>query len=120
MARPKIELNWDEFDKLCAIQCTQREIADWFDCSIDTIERAVVREKKTPYADYYEQKASKGKISLRRQQWQLAMKGDKTMLIWLGKQYLDQNERAQFQLSKIPDDIFIAETQRRLRDESQQ
>ena len=28
MARPRKELNWIEFDKLCAIHATQREIAD--------------------------------------------------------------------------------------------
>lgn len=94
MARPRKEINWDEFDKLCAIQCTQVEIANWFECSVDTIERAVKRTHKVGFAEYYIQKADKGKISLRRQQWQLALKGDKTMLIWLGKQHLEQRERA--------------------------
>lgn len=93
--RPRIQINWDEFDKLCAIQCTQTEIAGWFQCSVDTIERAVDRDKGMGFADYYTQKAGSGKISLRRQQWQLALKGDKTMLIWLGKQYLGQNEKSE-------------------------
>ena len=31
--------------------------------------------------------------SLRRKQYQLAMKGDKTMLVWLGKQRLHQRDR---------------------------
>lgn len=93
MARPHVKINWDEFDKLCAICCTQVEIASWFDCSVDTIERAVKREKATSFAEYYAQKASKGRISLRRQQWQMALRGDKTMLIWLGKQHLQQSEK---------------------------
>lgn len=91
--RPKIEIDWEAFDKLCHIHCTLQELASYFDCSEDTIERAVKRQKKMNFAEYYAQKAGKGKISLRRRQFQLAMSGDKTMLIWLGKQYLQQSEK---------------------------
>lgn len=35
------------------------------------------------------------KISLRRRQFQAADAGDKTMLVWLGKQYLEQKDRAE-------------------------
>lgn len=119
MARPRIEINWEEFDKLCGIQCTRREIASWFDCHEDTIENACQHDKGLSFSAYYEQKAEKGKISLRRQQWQLALKGDKTMLIWLGKQHLGQNEKTQIELAKIPDDVFLEETQRRLADASE-
>lgn len=97
--RPRIEINWDEFAKLCSIQCTLQEIASWFECSEDTIERAVKREKELSFAEFYEQKAATGKISLRRKQWQLALGGDKTMLIWLGKQHLEQTERKAVELS---------------------
>ena len=34
-----------------------------------------------------------GKATLRRWQWQAAKKGDKTMLIWLGKQMLGQRDQ---------------------------
>ena len=44
MARPQIKIDWDQFNKLCALQCTQVEIAEWFNCSIDTIARAVSTE----------------------------------------------------------------------------
>lgn len=93
MARPRIKINWDEFDKLCEIQCTQVEIAQWFRCTVDTIENACKREKLMGFSEYYEQKSGVGKISLRRKQFQLALKGDKCMLIWLGKQYLRQAEK---------------------------
>ncbi len=84
---------WEEFDKLCSIHCTLREIAGWFDCSEDTIERAVVRDKGLKFAEYYEQKASNGKVSLRRKMFQMAMDGDRTMLIWLSKQHLGMSEK---------------------------
>lgn len=91
--RPRIQINWEEFDKLCAIHATQLELAAWFKCTVDTIENAVKREKKMTFSEYYQQKAGPGKISLRRKQWDLALKGDKTMIIWLGKQHLGQTDK---------------------------
>lgn len=95
MSRPRIEINWPDFDKLCAMQCTVLEIASWFDCSEDTIKRAVKRRWHMPFEEYAASKKLKGNISIRRQQFERAQAGDKTMLIWWGKQYLGQQDRAQ-------------------------
>ncbi len=92
-----IDLNWEEFDKLCGIQCTLKEISSWFDCSEDTIERRVKEYSGLKFADYYAQKRGKGLISLRRKQYEVAMSGDKTLLIWLGKQYLGQSDKIESQ-----------------------
>ncbi len=87
--RPPVEIDWDEFDKLCLIQCTLSEIASWFNCSEDTIERHVKKEKEIGFAEYFQQKKGIGKMSLRRKMYQSAMKdGNTTMQIWLSKQYL--------------------------------
>jgi hypothetical protein len=43
-------------------------------------------------ADYLEQKRLPGKVSLRRAQFSAALAGNKTMLVWLGKQWLDQRD----------------------------
>ena len=53
MARPQIEIDWKQFNKLCAIQCTKAELAEWFNCSEDTISRAVKRKYKMSFADLY-------------------------------------------------------------------
>jgi len=34
--RPKIKIDWEAFEKLCGLQCTQEEIASFFQCSADT------------------------------------------------------------------------------------
>jgi hypothetical protein len=91
VGRPLIEIDWKEFDKLCGLQCTQEDIADFFECSVDTISRAVKREKGKSFAEYFALKKKKGQISLRRMQWKLA-ETSVAMSIWLGKQYLDQRE----------------------------
>ena len=91
--RPKKEINQEQFEKLCAICCTQKEIADFFDCSIDTVNRWCKRTYKQTFADTYEKMSVTGKISLRRWQFKSAEAGNVTMQIWLGKQYLGQREQ---------------------------
>jgi hypothetical protein len=93
MARPRIKIDWDEFDKLCSLLCTQKEIAEWFGCTDDTIQTAVKRKYKVGFSEYYKKKSCGGKVSLRRAQYLLATEDrNPTMLIWLGKQHLEQQE----------------------------
>ena len=87
--RPRKVIDEDAFRKLCIMQCTLKEIAAFFDCSEDTIERSCKRELKTGFADAYKTRAVQGKISLRRTQFALAEKSA-AMAIFLGKNYLGQ------------------------------
>ena len=91
--RPKKIINEDEFKKLCGMQCTLEEIAGFFDCSQDTIERWCKREYGASFAETYKKHSSVGKISLRRAQMRLAERSA-AMAIWLGKQYLGQHDEA--------------------------
>ena len=93
MGRPRIEIDWKEFDKLCGLQCTLEEIAGWFNCSIDTIENRVKEVHGITFSEYFSQKRSSGRISLRRKQYEAAMSGNTALLIWLGKQYLNQSDK---------------------------
>lgn len=93
--RPKVAINWEVFDAMCISHCTLWEIADYFDCSTDSVQRAVKREFKMSFAAYYNKKAAFGKTSLRRKQFQTAMSnrpGSVTMQVWLGKQWLNQTD----------------------------
>ena len=91
MGRPKIPINQQEFEKLCYMQCTESEIASFFNCSIDTIENWCKATYETTFSDIYKKKAEYGKISLRRTQLKLAEKSA-AMAIFLGKQYLGQRD----------------------------
>lgn len=91
MGRHKKEIDQKIFENLCGIQCTLEEIAGAFDCSTDTIERWCKRTYKENFADVFNKKRAKGKISLRRTQFELAKK-NATMAIFLGKQYLEQKD----------------------------
>ena len=97
MAPPKIIIDWKNFDSLCAIQCSLREIATFFDCSEDTIERRVQEEKQMSFAEYFGTKRGTGRVSLRRKQYEIAMTGNVTMLIWLGKNWLDQRDKQEIE-----------------------
>lgn len=102
MGRPKIPIDWEEFDKLCSLQCTLNEIAGWFKCSPDTIERRVQEEYDRTFADYHNEKRQLGIISLRRRQYQIAMEGNVTMLIFLGKNLLNQSDKTMHLMAEVP------------------
>jgi len=99
IGRPVKEINLEELDKLCAMQCTEAEVAGWFGVSVDTIERRVIEMTGVGFAEYFKQKRGKGKVSLRRKQMQVALGGNPTMLIWLGKQYMDQKDKQEIEHS---------------------
>lgn len=91
MARPRIEINKDEFESLCGLFCTLEEIAGFFKCSEDTIERWCKRTYGESFAETFKKKCAEGKISLRRNQFHLSRKSA-AMAIFLGKNYLGQRD----------------------------
>src|SRR3954468_8014774 len=86
--RPRADIDQAKLQALCQIHATDEEIAAHFNFSVRTIERM----KKMPdYAGVFDKGRADGRISLRRAQWQSALAGNSTMLIWLGKQELGQS-----------------------------
>ena len=87
-------IDWDTVDKLCAIHCIGEEIAGILDVDYDTLVTACKRDKKRQFSDYIRQKSANGKASLRRRQYSVAMDGNPTMLVWLGKNWLGQTDKS--------------------------
>jgi len=84
MARPKkYDIKEEEVIKLASYGCTNIEIADFFGCSPDLIEKS--------YSEFLTKGRSDMKIRLRKMQFNLAEKSA-TMGIWLGKQILKQTD----------------------------
>lgn len=100
--RPKKEIDKTNFEKLCGMQCTLKEIAGFFDCSEDTIERWCKRTYKQTFADAFKNYSAAGLISLRRNQFKLAERSA-AMAIFLGKQYLHQSDKIEMETSVITD-----------------
>lgn len=86
---PKAEISLKGLEKLCEMQCTDAEIAAVFEVATKTIER---RRKEPEFAEAMERGRLKGCVSLRRAQMKAALAGDRTMLIWMGKQLLGQRD----------------------------
>lgn len=83
----RAEIDMAELEKLCQLQCTDEEIAAWFNVSTRTIER---RRLEPEFAEVMTRGKARGRISIRRMQMKLLEEGNATMGVWLGKQLLGQ------------------------------
>ena len=90
--RPKKEFDLAEVEKLGMLGATAAEMAAWFNISLRTIERRMGM-KDGEFRRSYDRGFGRLKISLRRQQIESAKGGNVAMLIWLGKQLLDQADK---------------------------
>ena len=91
--RPRMILN-DKGKKmvetLAGMMCTDEEIAAVLECSVETLQ---TKDNLQAFSDCKKKGQDKGKASLRRLQFKAADKGNTTMLIFLGKQYLQQRDQ---------------------------
>jgi hypothetical protein len=85
MARPEAKIDPAELEKLCAMQCTDEEIAAFFGVSTRTVER---RRKVQRFSDVMEQARAKGRVSVRRNLFRLANNGNVAAAIFLAKNLL--------------------------------
>lgn len=91
--RPKIVIDWNKVKKYIQAQCNGSGIAGLLGIAPITLYRACERKFKVNFEAYSAQKKSEGQELLREKQYNVAMEGDKTMLVWLGKQYLQQKDK---------------------------
>ena len=96
MGRNKIDLDQEQFEGLCRLQCTRDEMLGWFGITDKTLVRWIkdTYGEEYSFSDIFAQKRQGGKISLRRTQFRLA-ETSPAMAIWLGKQYLGQRDQEQ-------------------------
>lgn len=96
MGRPMKEIDKAQFEKLCELQCTLREIISFFGVADTTLERWCKRTYGMTFAEIFKIKRVAGLISLRRKQFRLAEKSA-AMAIFLGKNYLGQTDKDDWQ-----------------------
>ena len=94
MARKRIDIDFTQMDKLLAMQATLKEVAFYFNCSEDTVERATKREKGMTFEQYRDIKKQGGLISLRRNIWQMSAKVP-SVAIFLSKNYLGLTDKVE-------------------------
>jgi len=97
MVGPRIEFSereWTQLINLIRIQCTRVEICGVMQMDEKTLNRIIRDRGEGSFSLLYEKHQSEGKASLRRAQWKAATENhNPTMLIWLGKNVLDQTDR---------------------------
>ena len=94
------ERELEQFKNLCAIFCTKSEV-----CTImgikdhRTLDRLIAEHfpESPTWAEAFDRFSGTGRASLRRKQFEVAMNGDKAMLIFLGKNYLNQSDMGERQ-----------------------
>lgn len=89
--RTPVDIDLVQLEKLCGFGCTQKELAGFFGVTERTIE--LRRQRSEAFRDAMDRGASRVNVALRRKQVEMALDGDRTMLIWLGKQRLNQKDR---------------------------
>ena len=100
--RPKkYNIDPEQVEKLASFGCTNTEIASFFGCSSDLIEKS--------YSEFLTKGRDKGKIKLRQLQWRSAEKGNTSMLIWLGKQLLGQTDQPAFSNEELIEGFDLEE-----------
>jgi IS30 family transposase len=85
-------VDWIKVDKLLEAGCSGVEIAASLGIHPQTLYDRCEKEKDTEFSVYSQQKKQSGDTLLRNAQFEKALDKDNMMLIWLGKQRLDQRE----------------------------
>lgn len=96
--RKPIAINWLEVDRFLEAGASGPETASYLGIHYDTLQKRFKKEhshkaKFTYFSEYITYKRRAGDLKLRVKQFDLAMKGDRGMLIWLGKNRLNQSDR---------------------------
>lgn len=101
--RPRIDLDeekftsWDLLDSMI-IWASEEYCAEQLKISVDTLARRL-KEKGYSFAEYKNKRQEPMRINLLKKQYDVAMQGNVSMLIWLGKQHLGQSEKNESKIS---------------------
>lgn len=97
--KPK-EINWDKLDAALQFGARLLDCRGLLDLDEETIRKAIKEKHDLNFGDYRELRMSTMRTKLLQKQFDVAMQGNVAMLIWLGKQHLDQKDKQEID-SKI-------------------
>lgn len=104
------------FEKLCALQCTKAEILGFLEVPNNYLNSWCEEIYGKPYMEVYEEKRQSGLVSLRRNQMKLSERSS-TMAIFLGKNYLNQQDKTSIETSNNNSNNALSElTEEELRE----
>ncbi len=102
MSSKKSEIDWNQVGEYLKAQCSGVEIANLIGIHENTLYNRCKEDLGLEFVAFSQQKKAEGKEALRKKQYDVAMQGDKTMLVWLGKQLLGQKDKQEIDHSIKP------------------
>lgn len=116
MGRKVVPIDWEQLDKLCQFPHRQEDIAFLMGCSLDKLAIAIREKYDETFSEFHEKRISKLRVSVLQKQFECAMRGNITMLIWLGKNLLKQRDKfPEEETQKQPDPETNAERIKKLK-----
>lgn len=91
--RPQATIDWGVVGKLLEADCKTVDIAAQFGVSTSMLYKRCRADTGMTFSALSQEKRSSGDNLLRAKQYQTAMAGNVTMMIWLGKQRLGQADK---------------------------
>lgn len=95
MAAKKAVIDWDKVDQHLQARCSGAAIARQLGIHSNTLYQRCKEDKGVEFVTYQQEKRAEGDDMLRLAQFKEAVKGNTSMLIWLGKQYLEQKDKSE-------------------------
>lgn len=114
MSRKKVEIDWNKVDSYLVAQCSGSAIASILGIHENTLYDRCRTDKCVEFMAYSVKKRTEGKEILRKNMFDIAMKGNVSMNIFLSKQYLGFADKSSVNLDfdRMNQDelLFIANT----------
>lgn len=124
--RPVKQIDKDQFEKLCELQCSEQEIAFYFRCSVETLNKwchRVYEDEQGNSIGFKEVFAiyrQGGFISLRHRNWRSIKDGNTALQIFYSKNYLnmsdnpnpssDEKQTINFNITRVQDKKEVVHT----------
>lgn len=92
----KWQADWKEIAQLIQAGCPGKEVAHYYGIHHETLYDRCLEDLGIPFIEFKRNNRSRGDALLRLAQMKNALRGEKTLLIWLGKQRLGQRDNPDF------------------------
>lgn len=103
VGRPKADIDWNQVSSWLEAHCTTASIAHRLGVDKNTLYNRCLSDNNCDFSTFSQLKRQKGDDDIRNKQHELALDGDKVMLVWLGKNRLGQTDKRETTTIKIED-----------------
>lgn len=106
--RPPVDIDVKGFEKLCAMQCSEEDIADFYGCNPNTINEWCKKTYGVTFQEIFKQKRTMGRVSLRAAGFKMAQ-NNPSVHIFYAKNYLGMTDKVEQTVMEVEDLSSLAE-----------